>query len=76
MNLKSYLKHIFLFVAAAVLWTTAASAQVHTSNTYRYLLTSEEVLKHLEFLTSEDVAGRGAGTSQAMKTAEYIAACL
>ncbi len=73
------MKCMVLLAAMAALSAVAAVAafgQVHTSDTYRYLLTREGTLKHLENLTSDDVAGRGAGTSQAMRTAEYIAACM
>ena len=76
MNLSAHMRRMVILAAMALLSAVAAFGQVHTSSTYRYLLTPEETLKHLEFLTSEEVAGRGAGTSQAMKTAEYIAACL
>ena len=76
MNLSAHMRRTVLFAAMALLSAVAAFGQVHTSNTYRYLLTREGTLKHLENLTSDDVAGRGAGTSQAMRTAEYIAECL
>ena len=80
MSLSAHMRRIVLLAAMsmsmAILSAAAAFGQVHTSNTYRYLLTQEETLKHLEYLTSDEVAGRGAGTAQAMRTAEYIAACL
>ena len=76
MNLSAHMRRMVIFAAMAILTVVSASAQVHTSNSYRYLLTREGTLKHLENLTSDDVAGRGAGTSQAMRTAEYIAECL
>ena len=76
MNFSTHLKCMILTAAIAILAVVVASAQVHTSNTYRYLLTRGGTLKHLEYLTSEEVAGRGAGTAQAMRTAEYIAECL
>ena len=70
------MRRMVTLVAVAMLTAVAAFGQVHTSTTYRYLLTREGTLKHLEYLTSEEVAGRGAGTAQAMRTAEYIAACM
>ena len=76
MNLSAHMRRIALFVAVAMLSAVAAFGQVHTSDTYRYLLTREGAMDHLEYLTSEEVAGRESGTSQAMRTAEYIAACM
>lgn len=76
MNFCNQLRCIGLFAAMSLLPALAALGQVHTSDTYRYLLSSKGVMEHLEHLTSEDVAGRGAGTSQARKAAEYITACL
>ncbi len=72
MNLcKSFIK-VFLLVAVLLL-QQSLFAQVHTSSTYKYLLTMDETLRHLEYLTSEEVAGRAAGTVQARTVAEYIA---
>ena len=76
MNLSAHMRRMVILVAVAMLSAVAAFGQVHTSDTYRYLLTGEETLKHLEYLTSDEVAGRGAGTAQAMRTAEYIATCM
>lgn len=76
MNLSAHMRRMAIFVAVAMLSAVAAFGQVHTSDTYRYLLTREGAMDHLEYLTSEEVAGRESGTSQAMRTAEYIAACM
>lgn len=48
-------------------------AQIHSSSTYEYLITSDSQLKHIEFLTSGEIAGRGAGTPQGKEVADYIA---
>lgn len=76
MNHCVRLKLFFTFAAALLLLAAGSYAQVHTSNTYRYLLTKEDAMEHLEFLTSEKIAGRGAGTPQAKEVADYIAAKL
>ena len=67
------------FATTAILILLAAASlklqgQVHSSSSYKYLLSEENTLVHLEFLTSEEIAGRAAGTAQAREVAEYIAA--
>ena len=74
MNHCARLKLFLISAAALLLLAVSSYAQVHTSNTYRYLLTKEGAMEHLEFLTSEKIAGRGAGTQQAKEVADYIAA--
>ena len=66
------------FAIALILFLSAAAsaqlyAQVHSSSAYKYLISQEEILRHLEFLTSEEIAGRAAGTPQAKEVADYIA---
>lgn len=66
------------FTIAAILFLFASvsaqlHAQIHSSSAYRYLLSEESLQKHLEFLTSEDIAGRAAGSPQAKMIADYIA---
>lgn len=66
------------FAAAALFLTFFATAgplqgQVHSSSSYKYLLDEKNTLQHLEFLTSPELAGRAAGTSQAKEVADYIA---
>lgn len=70
-------RKIFAIVSLATFLAVAADclqAQVHSSSSYKYLLSEESTLRHLEFLTSPQIAGREAGTSQAREVAEYIAA--
>ena len=76
MNHCVRLKLFFTFAAALLLLATGSYAQVHTSNTYRYILTKEDAMEHLKFFTSERIAGRGTGTPQAKEVADYIAAKL
>ncbi len=73
MNVRKFL------AATAFLTILLASAvqgvgQVHSSSSYKYLLDKEEVMEHIVFLSSEKMAGRAAGTSQAREVADYIAA--
>ena len=51
MNLSAHMRRMVILAAMALLSAVAAFGQVHTSNTYRYLLTREGTLKHLENLT-------------------------
>lgn len=60
---------ILIFYAAV---SVQLYAQVHSSSAYKYLISQEEVLRHLEFLASEEIAGRAAGTTQAKEVADYI----
>lgn len=65
---------IFIFYAVIVLAAISPlCAQVHSSSAYAYLLSGEDLVRHLEFLTSDKIAGRAAGTPQAREVAEYIA---
>lgn len=66
------------FATTAILILLAAASlklqgQVHSSSSYKYLLSEENTLEHIEFLTSARIAGRAAGTPQAKEVAEYIA---
>ena len=63
---------LILAVAASFAATYPLQGQVHSSSAYRYLISQEEILRHLEFLTSEEIAGRAAGTPQAKQVADYI----
>ncbi|MBQ2913624.1 MAG: M28 family peptidase [Bacteroidales bacterium] len=67
----------FFATTAILILLAAASArlqgQVHSSSSYMYLLGEKNTLEHLEFLTSPQIAGRGAGTAQAKEVADYIA---
>ena len=49
---------LILAVAASFAATDTLQGQVHSSSAYRYLISKEEILRHLEFLTSEEIAGR------------------
>ena len=60
---------LMIFCATAV----SLQGQVHSSSSYKYLLDEKSTLQHLNFLTSPELAGRAAGTSQAKEVAEYIA---
>lgn len=68
------------FFAATALLTILLAAsvqlpgQVHSSSTYKYLLGEKHTMEHIAFLTSEEMAGRAAGTSQAKEVADYIVA--
>ena len=66
------------FAATALFLTFFATAgplqgQVHSSSSYKYLLDGKSVMEHINFLSSPQMAGRAAGTSQAKEVAEYIA---
>lgn len=67
--------HKLFLMCAVVAFVTISQlyAQVHSSSAYRYLLSQEGLQRHLEFLTSEEIAGRAAGTPQAKQVADYIA---
>lgn len=69
-------RKIFAIVSLATFLAVAADslqAQVHSSSSYKYLLSEESTLRHLEFLTSPQIAGREAGSAQAREVAGYIA---
>lgn len=69
-------RNLFAIMATAILMATAPEqlpGQVHSSSSYKYLLSRENTLRHLEFLTSPHIAGREAGSAQAREVAEYIA---
>lgn len=59
---------ILLFAA-----NVSANGQVHSSTTFKYLFAESNLKEYIEFLTSEQMAGRAAGSSQAKETASYIA---
>ena len=67
--------HKLFLMCAVVAFVTISQlyAQVHSSSAYRYLRSQEGLQRHLEFLTSEEIAGRAAGTPQAKQVADYIA---
>lgn len=73
MNMRRFFILLILAVAASFAATDTLQGQVHSSSAYRYLISKEEILRHLEFLTSEEIAGRAAGTPQAKQVADYIA---
>ncbi len=67
------------FAAMAYMTILLASSvpllgQVHSSSAYKYLMDRKNIEGHIEFLVSEDNAGREAGTIHAKKVADYIAA--
>lgn len=69
-------RNFFATVAIFILVCIAAPmlhGQVHSSSSYRYLLTEEGAMEHIGFLCSEKIAGRAAGTPQAKEVADYIA---
>lgn len=65
--------HIYIFLILTMTANTLF-AQVHSSSAYEYLITPDNQLRHLKFLTSEEIAGRAAGSPQAKMVADYIAA--
>lgn len=73
MNMRRFFILLILAVAASFAATDTLQGQVHSSSAYRYLLSQEGLQRHLEFLTSEEIAGRAAGTPQAKQVADYIA---
>ena len=69
-------RKFFATVAFLMIFCAAAGSlqgQVHSSSSYKYLLDKKSTLQHLNFLTSPQLAGRAAGTSQAKEVADYIA---
>lgn len=69
-------RKFFATVAFLMIFCAAAGSlqgQVHSSSSYKYLLDEKSTLQHLNFLTSPQLAGRAAGTSQAKEVADYIA---
>lgn len=69
-------RKFFATVAFLMIFCAAAGSlqgQVHSSSSYKYLLDEKNTMQHLEFLTSPELAGRAAGTSQAKEVADYIA---
>ena len=69
-------RKFFATVAFMMIFCAAAGSlqgQVHSSSSYKYLLDEKSTLQHLNFLTSPQLAGRAAGTSQAKEVADYIA---
>ena len=68
------------FAATAFLTILLATAavqlhgQVHSSSAYRYLLDERDIMRHIEFMASAEMAGRAAGSPQAEEVADYIAA--
>ena len=69
-------RKFFATVAFMMIFCAAAGSlqgQVHSSSSYKYLLDKKSTLQHLNFLTSPQLAGRAAGTSQAKEVADYIA---
>lgn len=72
MNVRKFFAATALFLT---FFSTAGTllGQVHSSSSYKYLLDEKNTLQHLEFLTSPELAGRAAGTSQAKEVADYIA---
>ena len=73
MNTGKFYISIILLAISILASSPGMKAQVHSSSAYNYLITPEKILSHLEFLTSEEIAGRAAGTPQARQVAEYIA---
>lgn len=69
-------RKFFATVAFMMIFCAAAGSlqgQVHSSSSYKYILDEKSTLQHLNFLTSPQLAGRAAGTSQAKEVADYIA---
>ena len=69
-------RKFFATVAFLMIFCAAAGSlqgQVHSSSSYKYLLDKKSTLQHLNFLTSPQLAGRAAGTSQTKEVADYIA---
>lgn len=73
MNMRRFLIILVTVVAASFAAADSLHAQVHSSSAYKYLISQQEILRHLEFLTSEEMAGRAAGGAQAKEVADYIA---
>lgn len=69
--LKFFARAAILTLLLSFAWQVRG--QVHSSSAYRYLLDEKEMLGHLEFLASDTIAGRAAGSPQALAVAGYIA---
>lgn len=69
----THIKKAFLLLLFLAVGRAAALAQVHNSCSYKYLLTEESVLEHIDFLTCDSIAGRAAGTRESKIVADYIA---
>ena len=62
----------FTFVLFTLI-SFAASAQVHSSSGYEYLISTKQQEQHLKELTSSNATGRATGTSGANLIRDYIA---
>lgn len=74
---KSYAKRIILisaFLLASTWLTVAVIRSKRTNNgNGRSVISSSELLRHIQYLASDELAGRLAGTAGAEKAAAYIA---
>ncbi len=73
MSVRNFFAPMALFIillASAV----QVKGQVHSSSAYKYLLEQSDTRRHLQFLTSPQIAGRAAGSPQVKEVADYIAA--
>jgi hypothetical protein len=65
-------KPLLMFLAAAMLSTSAMAKQNPLQVKYAGVISKESSYKHMEVFTSDEFAGRGTGEIGAEKTVEYI----